>query len=116
MHQLDPKDHGSCEVTASFSFTKRHSGLPNTEYVLKTKERNCTRCHAKQVCVNQHGPVTIPGGSCYYWSHFTDPEMRPREVESLTQGHTVLSGRAGIHTKAGIDFRRKGSPSGHQIQ
>ena len=35
--------------------------------------------------------------------------MKPRKAESLAQGHTVVMGRAGIHTLAGHDFRRKGS-------
>lgn len=41
-------------------------------------------------------------------------EMKPREAESLAQGHTVLSGRTGIHTLAGTDLRRKGSLTRHQ--
>lgn len=39
--------------------------------------------------------------------------MRPREVESLDQGHTVLSDKVGIHTKAETDFRKEESPSRH---
>ena len=32
-----------------------------------------------------------------------------REAESLAQGHTVVTDRAGTHTLAATDFRRKGS-------